>query len=119
MLSSIRLRLRRKIRQRAKIRRVMGGRYRLCVHRTGRHIYAQIIDDSQGKTLTAASTLSAEARDIKSGGNKVAAAFVGKLIAEKAKKLNISEVVFDRSGFLYHGRIKALADSARENGLTF
>lgn len=82
-------------------------------------MYAQIIDDSQGKTLTAASTLSAEAREIKNGGNKAAATFVGKLIAEKAKKLNISEVVFDRSGFLYHGRIKALADSARENGLVF
>lgn len=119
MLSSIQLRLRRKSRQRAKIRRVLGDRYRLCVHRTGRHMYAQIIDDKNSRTLAAASTLSAEARDIKNGGNKAAAAFVGKLIAEKAKALNIKEVVFDRSGFLYHGRIKALAEGARENGLEF
>lgn len=82
-------------------------------------MYAQIIDDKQAKTLAAASTLSKEAQGVKNGGNKAAAALVGKLIAEKAKALNISEVVFDRSGFLYHGRIKALADGARENGLVF
>lgn len=119
MLSSSQLRLRRKNRQRTKIRRVIGDRYRLCVHRTGRHMYAQIIDDSKSITLVAASTLSAEARDTKNGGNKAAAALVGELIAKKAKEKNISNVVFDRSGFLYHGRIKALADSAREHGLIF
>ncbi|GHS91204.1 50S ribosomal protein L18 [Alphaproteobacteria bacterium] len=119
MLSSSELRLRRKSRQRAKIRRVLQNRVRLCVHRTGHHIYAQIIDDAQSHTLAEASTLSKEAQALKNGGNKAAAAFVGALIAEKAKNLNISTVVFDRSGFLYHGRIKALADSAREHGLVF
>lgn len=119
MLSSSELRLRRKDRQRRKIRRVLGDRYRLCVHRTGRHMYAQIVDDRNSRTLAAASTLSAEARDLKNGGNKAAAAFIGELIAKKAKELNIATVVFDRSGFLYHGRIKALADSAREHGLIF
>ncbi|MDR0625232.1 MAG: 50S ribosomal protein L18 [Holosporales bacterium] len=120
MQSSSQLRLRRKNRQRTKIRRVIGERYRLCVHRSGRHIYAQIIDDTKAVTLVAASTLSQEVRGtIKNGGNKVAAAFVGELIAKKAKEKDISTVVFDRSGFLYHGRIKALADSAREHGLIF
>jgi large subunit ribosomal protein L18 len=119
MLSSSELRLRRKLRQRTAIRRVIRNRYRLCVHRTGRHIYAQIIDDANSRTLVAASTVEAAAREIKNGGNKTAAVFVGELIATKAKGLNISEVVFDRSGFLYHGRIKALADSAREHGLVF
>lgn len=119
MLSSSELRLRRKERQRRKIRRVLGDRFRLCVHRTGRHMYAQIVDDRQGRTLVAASTLSPDARDLKNGGNTEAAAFVGKLIAEKARAMDIGVVVFDRSGFLYHGRIKALADSARENGLVF
>lgn len=119
MLSSSELRLRRKERQRRKIRRMLGARYRLSVHRTGHHIYAQIIDDRASRTLAAASTLSPEARDLKNGGNKAAAAFVGELIAKKAKEQNIDVVVFDRSGFLYHGRIKALADSAREHGLVF
>lgn len=119
MLLSSQLRLRRKSRQRVKIKRVIGDRFRLCVHRTGRHIYAQIIDDKNSKTLTSASTLVAEAKDLKNGGNKEAAVFVGRLIAKKANDLNIKTVVFDRSGFLYHGRIKALADSARENGLLF
>ncbi|MDR3285310.1 MAG: 50S ribosomal protein L18 [Holosporales bacterium] len=119
MLSSSELRLRRKSRQRVKIHGVIGQRYRLSVHRTGRHIYAQIIDDSKSVTLVAASTLSPESREIKNGGNKAAAAFIGELIAKKAKEKNISAVVFDRSGFLYHGRIKALADSAREHGLVF
>lgn len=119
MLSSSQLRLRRKNRQRAKIRRVLNDRYRLCVHRTGCHIYAQIIDDKNSRTLATASTLSVEARDIKNGGNKQAACFIGELIAKKAKELKITNIVFDRSGFLYHGRIKALADSARKNGLVF
>ncbi|MDR1597868.1 MAG: 50S ribosomal protein L18 [Holosporales bacterium] len=119
MLSSSELRLRRKRRQRTAIRRVIRNRYRLCVHRTGRHIYAQIIDDANARTLVAASTVGKAVSDIKNGGNKNAATFVGALIADKAKALSITEVVFDRSGFLYHGRIKALADSAREHGLVF
>jgi large subunit ribosomal protein L18 len=100
------------------MRRVVGDRYRLSVHRTGRHIYAQIIDDKTARTLVSASTLSPEAGGIK-GGNKAAAAFVGELIAKKAKEKDISTVVFDRSGFLYHGRIRVLAESAREHGLVF
>jgi large subunit ribosomal protein L18 len=82
-------------------------------------MYAQIIDDSKALTLVAASTLGVEARELKNGGNKAAAAFVGELIAKKAIEKDIKTVVFDRSGFLYHGRIKALADSAREHGLVF
>jgi large subunit ribosomal protein L18 len=101
------------------MRRKIRGRYRLCVHRTGRHVYAQIIDDANAKTLVAASTLERAAKELKNGGNKTAATFVGELIARKAQERNISCVVFDRSGFLYHGRIKALADSAREHGLVF
>lgn len=119
MLTSAQLRLRRKDRQRHKIRQIASGRYRLSVHRSGHHIYAQIIDDKESRTLVAASTLSVEARDLKNGGNKEAAAFVGELIAKKAQEKSIKEVVFDRSGFLYHGRIRALADSAREHGLVF
>ena len=83
-------------------------------------MYAQILDETGMKTLITVSTLSKEAKaEIKNGGNKEAAAYVGKLIALKAKEKNISSVVFDRSGFLYHGRVKVLADSARENGLNF
>jgi large subunit ribosomal protein L18 len=110
-------RLRRAIRARAKIRelRVL----RLSVHRTPQHIYAQIFDP-QSKVLAAASTLQKEVRgELKGTGNIAAAAAVGKAIAEKAKAAGITEVAFDRSGFKYHGRIKALADAARENGLQF
>jgi len=93
---------------------------RLCVHRTPRHIYAQIIDKTGGKILASASTLEAEVRSqIKHGGNVEAAKLIGKRIAEKAKGAGVSRVAFDRSGFKYHGRVKALADSARENGLEF
>lgn len=95
-------------------------RPRLCVVRTLKHVYAQIVDDSSGTTLAAASTLSPE---VKSAGvgtwNKQAAQAVGKLIAERAKAKGISKVVFDRSGRKYHGRVKALADAAREGGLVF
>ncbi|MDR1208430.1 MAG: 50S ribosomal protein L18 [Holosporales bacterium] len=119
MLSSSELRIRRKNRQRTAIRRTIRGRYRLCIHRTGRHIYAQIIDDANSCTLAAASTLSASSGKIENGGNKAAAALVGKAIAERALQKDVSCVVFDRSGFLYHGRVKALADSAREHGLVF
>lgn len=96
------------------------GRQRLCIHRTPRHIYAQIIDDKAGKVLASASTVEAEIRGgVKSGGNAEAAAIIGKRIAEKAKAAGITTVAFDRSGFKYHGRVKALADAARENGLQF
>ena len=119
MLSSIKLRKRRKNRQRHKLRQISPDILRLSVHRSNQNIYAQIIDDQKGVTLVAANTLMEEAKALKNGGNKEAAVLVGKLIAEKAKKAKISEVAFDRSGFLYHGRIKALADSAREHGLKF
>jgi large subunit ribosomal protein L18 len=93
---------------------------RLVVSRSNCHIYAQIVAPSGDKILTSASTLEGDVRkDLKNGGNKAAAAVVGKRIAEKAKELGIDEVAFDRSGFKYHGRVKALADAAREGGLKF
>lgn len=120
MVSSSKLRLRRRERQRFKIRTVSGGKLRLSIHRTNQHTYAQIIDDAQGITLAAASTTTKEARAaLKNGGNKEAAVYVGKIIAEIAKSKGIESVVFDRSGFLYHGRVKEIADSARAQGLKF
>jgi large subunit ribosomal protein L18 len=110
-------RLRRAIPARAKIRQLKA--MRLSVHRTPQHIYAQIFD-SNSKVLAAASTLQKDVREgLKNTGNATAAAAVGKAIAEKAKIAGIKQVAFDRSGFKYHGRIKALADAARENGLEF
>ena len=106
-----------------RIRRKVTGtpeRPRLCVFRSLNHIYAQIIDDARGCTLASASTLDEGGRgDLKSFGNLGAAKLVGKAIAERAKAKGIEAVVFDRSGYLYHGRVKALADAARENGLKF
>jgi large subunit ribosomal protein L18 len=111
-------RLRRRNRTRNRI--AVLGAVRLCVHRTPRHIYAQIIDASGARVLASASTVEAELRTaLKGGGNVAAAVAVGKRIAEKAKQAGISKVAFDRSGFKYHGRIKALADAAREAGLEF
>ncbi|WP_035061765.1 50S ribosomal protein L18 [Andreprevotia chitinilytica] len=93
---------------------------RLSVHRTNGNIYAQVIDATGGKVLAAASSLEAEVRgQIKNGGNVEAATLVGKRIAEKAKAAGVEQVAFDRSGFHYHGRVKALADAAREGGLVF
>lgn len=93
---------------------------RLCVFRTNSHIYAQVISAEGDKVLASASTLEAEVRaNLKSGGNVEAAALIGKRIAEKAKAAGIEKVAFDRSGFQYHGRVKALAEAARENGLSF
>ena len=93
---------------------------RLCVFCTNSHIYAQVISAEGGEVLAQASTLEAEVRDgLKSGGNIEAAALVGKRIAEKAKAAGVEKVAFDRSGFQYHGRVKALAEAARENGLSF
>ena len=109
-------------RVRTAIRRNAGGRPRLSVHRSGRHIYAQIIDDAAGKTLAAASTLD---KDVgfkslgKTGATADAAADVGKRVAAAATKAGVTKVVFDRGGFLFHGRVKALADAAREGGLEF
>ena len=118
MLSSLELRERRKMRQRHKIKKTSDKSMRLCVHRTNQHIYAQIIDDQRSVVIASASSLASRSQ-IKNGGNKEAAIFVGKMIAESAKAKGVEAVVFDRSGFFYHGRIKALADSARENGLKF
>jgi len=104
-----------------RIRKTLVGtkeRPRLSVFRSLNHIYAQIIDDYEGKTLVAASTLDLRGK-IESGGNKEAAKQVGALIAERAKEKGITKVVFDRSGYKYHGRVAALADGARENGLEF
>ena len=106
---------RRRQRVRTALRARAGGKPRLSVHRTGRHIYAQIIDDAAGRTVAAASTLGVKS----SGANIDAAAEVGKLIADAAKKAGVTTVVFDRGGFLFHGRVKALADAAREGGLEF
>ena len=110
-------RLRRATRIRAKIRRA--GDVRLSVHRTSQHIYAQVIDGSGEKVLAATSTLDPVIKkEIKTGSNIAAAQAVGKRIAELAKKEGIDKVVYDRSGFRFHGRVKALADAAREAGLT-
>ena len=95
------------------------GRPRLSVHRSDKNIYAQIIDDASGRTLASASTLDADIKGKASGGGTEGAAAVGKLVAERAKVANVSEVVFDRGAYLYHGRVKALADAAREAGLQF
>lgn len=120
MYTSAQLRDRRKSRQRFKISNSVKGKHRMVIHRTNNHMYAQILDKSGTKTIVEVSTLSPDVKKIiKFGGNKEAAACVGKVVAEKAKAVNISEIVFDRSGFLYHGRVKVLADSARENGLKF
>ena len=111
-------RLRRARKSRAKIRELEVGR--LSVHRTPRHIYAQIIAPGGGKVLASASTLESDVRKgVKNGGNVEAAAIIGARIAEKAKVAGIDTVAFDRSGFRYHGRVKALADAAREAGLKF
>jgi large subunit ribosomal protein L18 len=93
-------------------------RPRLSVHRSGRHIYAQVIDDEAGRTLAAASSLDKDLKD-KTGATTDAAASVGKAVAERAKAAGITKVVFDRGGFIFHGRVKALADAAREGGLEF
>ena len=109
---------RRKNRVRRAVKARANGRPRLSVFRSNQNIYAQVIDDVNGVTLAAASTLDKDAK-AKAGGNVAAAGEVGKLVAERAKKAGVSEVVFDRGGYIYHGRIKALADAAREGGLSF
>jgi large subunit ribosomal protein L18 len=104
---------RRRRRVRTSLRARSGNRPRLSVHRTGKHIYAQIIDDAQGRTVAAANTLGGKGADVD------AAVRVGKELAEAAKKAGVTAVVFDRGGFLFHGRVKALAEAAREGGLEF
>jgi large subunit ribosomal protein L18 len=117
-LNNVNSRLRRARKTRAKIAELKVTR--LSVHRTNTHIYAQIIAETGDKVLASASTNEAEVRkSVKNGGNVEAAAVIGKRIAEKAKAAGITTVAFDRSGYKYHGRIKALADAARENGLSF
>ncbi len=111
---------RRKARVRRSLRANATDRARLSVHRSSKHIYVQVIDDAQGKTVAAASTLDKDLKSsLKTGADKAAAAAVGKLIAERAIKAGVKDVVFDRGAYLYHGRVKALADAAREGGLNF
>jgi large subunit ribosomal protein L18 len=110
--------LRRAQRNRTRLRKVANGRPRLSVFRSSKNIYAQIIDDENGVTLAAASTLEGGEAKTK-GSDKAAAARVGALVAERAMQKGVKDVVFDRGGYLYHGRIKALADAAREAGLNF
>ena len=119
MFTSRQLFERRRARNRAAVKRVASGQPRLSVHRSSKHIYAQVIDDSEGRTVAAASTLD---NDIKLEGrtsNATAAAAVGKLVAERAMAKGVEIVVFDRGGYIFHGRVKALADAAREAGLKF
>ena len=120
MLSAKELHHRRAERNRYQISQKANGRLRLSVHRSGKHISAQIIDDKAGKTLVAASSVEKDMRGkLKTGANKAAAKTVGQLVAERAIKAGIKEVVFDRGGYLYHGRVKELAEAAREAGLSF
>lgn len=120
MLTTRQLRQRRTRRIRANLRRKSRGRLRLSVFRSSKHIYAQVIDDRRGVTLAAASSLETGLKGkIKSGADRAAGTEVGKLIAERALAAGIKELVLDRGGYLYHGRIRALAEAAREAGLAF
>ena len=112
----VRLRIHERIRK-----RLQGSetRPRLCVFRSNKHIYAQIVDDSSGRTLVAASTLDADAKGGKTSGNVAAAKVVGKIVAKRAIDKGIQAVLFDRGGYIYHGRVRALAEAAREAGLKF
>ena len=111
---------RRRRRLRYRLRTRGGGRVRLSVFRSGKHIYAQVIDDAQGRTLAAASSMEKDMRGaLRTGADKDAATAIGKRLAERAVAAGVTEVVFDRGPYLYHGRVKALADAAREAGLNF
>jgi large subunit ribosomal protein L18 len=122
-MGTLNLRTQSRIKRKKRIRkRVIGTseRPRLCVFRSAKHIYAQVIDDTRGHTLTAASTVEKSIKKGSEKGGKIAAANqIGKLIAERAIQQGINKVVFDRNGFLYHGRLKAVSDGAREGGLEF
>ncbi len=109
---------RRRQRVRTSLRKRAGDRPRLSVHRSGRHIYAQVIDDAEGRTIAAASTIDKDLRD-QTGATVAGAQEVGRRVAERARAAGVTQVVFDRGGFLFHGRVKALADAAREGGLEF
>lgn len=112
--------IKRRQRIRITLRKAGGGRARLSVFRSSRHIYAQVINDGEGRTVAAASSLDKDLREgLKTGADVDAAIKVGALIAERAKAAGVESVVFDRSGYRYHGRVKALADAAREGGLQF
>jgi large subunit ribosomal protein L18 len=120
MATKIHSATRRGARVRRQIKAVNTGRPRLSVFRSAKNIYAQVIDDAAGHTLASASTLEKDLREkVKNGGDKAAAAEVGKLVAERAKKAGVTRVVFDRGAYIYHGRVKALAEAAREGGLDF
>ena len=120
MSNSMSLYNKRKKRNRNALKKKSNGRLRLSVFRSSRHIYSQIIDDVQGTTITAASSLESNIKkQFKNCGTKEVATIVGKLIAEKAIKQGVKKVVFDRGGYIYHGRVKNLADAAREGGLIF
>ena len=119
MFSSKQLFERRRARNRAALKRVSSSQPRLSVHRSSKHIYAQVIDDNSGQTLAVASTLEADLKGQGGTSNITAAAAVGKLVAERAKEKGVEIVVFDRGGYIYHGRVKALAEAAREAGLKF
>ncbi len=119
MLTTRELELRRRSRVRRGLRRKSSGRPRLSVFRSNKHIYAQVIDDVAGMTVAAASSLDKDLRSAGNGGDRKAASAVGKLVAERAVAKGVSEVVFDRGPYLFHGRVKALADAAREGGLSF
>ena len=107
-------------RVRRQLKKVAGNRPRLSVHRSSKHIYAQVIDDANGHTMAAASTLEKDLKgSLKTGADTAAAAAVGKLLAERAVKAGVKEVIFDRGAYIYHGRVKALAEAAREGGLSF
>jgi large subunit ribosomal protein L18 len=107
-------------RVRRQLKKVAGDRLRLSVHRSSKNIYAQVIDDAKGHTVAAASTLDKDLKGaLKTGADSAAAAAVGKLVAERAVKAGVKEVVFDRGPYIFHGRVKALADAAREAGLSF
>lgn len=107
-------------RVRRQLKKVAGDRLRLSVHRSSKHIYAQIIDDAKGHTVAFASTLEKDLKgSLKTGADQAAATAVGKLLAERAVKAGVKEVVFDRGAYIYHGRVKALAEAAREGGLSF
>ena len=118
MTKGLSLFAKRRRRNRTALRARAGTRPRLSVHRSGKHIYAQVIDDAAGTTVASASTLEKDVRGT-SGANIDAATSVGKRVAEAAKAAGVTQVVFDRGGFLFHGRVKALADAAREGGLEF
>lgn len=120
MVASLKKQQRRARRVRTRLKSLAKDRLRLSVSRSHKNMSAQIIDDSKGITLASASTLEKALREkIKTGGNIVAASEVGKLLAERAKSAGIEKVIFDRGGFVFHGRVKALADAAREGGLSF